>query len=115
MEEKKKRVDVKIVHGDEGFYTDNVTIFHNPNKFVIDFSQTTPRFDNIDNRVQQTFTVHHKTIVLDPVFAKILLKTLDQNVKKFEETFGAIKMPKKKDGDKEVILTEPEGFTKYIG
>lgn len=111
--EEKKGFGVKIDHEEQGFFTDNVTIFHNPNKFVIDFSQTTPRFDNIEGKVQQTFVIKHKTIIMDPAFAKILLKTLEKNIEKYEKDFEKISLPKKQ---KKVIRTEAEGTkTRYIG
>ena len=69
----KKRVDVKIDHGDQAFFTDNVTVLHSPSKFIIDFSQTVPRIDNIDGKMRQTFTIKHNTVILDPQFAKLLL------------------------------------------
>ena len=113
MDEKKKKIRVKINHSEEGFFTDNVTVFHNPNKFVIDFCQSVPRFDNINGKMQQTFTVNHKTVLMDPMFAKILLKTLEKNVKNYEKNFGQIKVKKKRQ--KKVVRTEPETTTRYIG
>jgi hypothetical protein len=113
MDGKKKRITVKVNHKDEGFFTDNVTVFHNPTKFVIDFSQTVPRFDNINGKIQQTFTINHKTVIMDPNFAKILLKTLEKNVKNYEKNFGAIKIKKKRQ--KKYSSPEPESTTRYIG
>lgn len=106
---------MKINHAEEAFFTDNVTVFHNPSKFVIDFSQMIPRFDNIGGKVQQVFVVNHKTVVMDPGFAKILLKTLEKNVKNYEKSFGGIKVPKKRK-KKDVVRTEMEKpTTRYIG
>ena len=113
MEEKKKKITVKINHGEDGFFTDNVTVFHNQAKFVVDFCQTVPRFDNINGKVQQTFTVNHKTVIMDPMFAKILLKTLEKNIKNYEDNFGSIKVKKKRQ--KKIVRTDPETTTRYIG
>lgn len=110
--EKKKRVNVKIDHGEHAFFTDNVTVLHNPNKFIVDFSQTTPRLDNINGKMQQTFTVKHNTVIMDPQFAKSLLATLKKNVGLYEKKFGDIKLPKKKAKKKKAVeATE----TRYIG
>ena len=79
--EKKKRVNVKIDHGEQAFFTDNVTVLHSPNKFIIDFSQTVPRIDNIDGKMRQTFIIKHNTVILDPPFAKSLLDILKKNLK----------------------------------
>jgi len=111
MEKERKRV--RVDHSGDAFFTDNVTVLHNPNKFVIDFSQTIPCFDNIGGKVQQTFVIKHKTVLLDPPFAKILLDTLQQNMKKYERKFGKIKLPKKKKAKKKIESTT-EG-TRYIG
>jgi hypothetical protein len=111
--EKKKRVDVKIDHGEQAFFTDNVTVLHSPNKFIIDFSQTVPRIDNIDGKMRQTFTIKHNTVILDPPFAKILLDIMKKNIKIFEKKFGNIKIPKKIAQKKKPI--EAESTTRYIG
>ena len=111
--EKKKRVNVKIDHGEQAFFTDNVTVLHSPNKFIIDFSQTVPRIDNIDGKMRQTFTIKHNTVILDPPFAKSLLDVLKKNVKAFEKKFGDIKLPKKRSAKKKPI--EAESTTRYIG
>jgi len=110
--EEKKRIGVKIDHKDEGFYTDNVTVFHNPKKFVVDFSQTTPRFDNVNGKVQQTFVVKHKTLIMEPTFAKIVLKTLEKNIEKYEKDFGKIGLPKRPKKSKKKVA---ESATRYIG
>jgi len=108
----KKRVSVKIDHGEHAFFTDNVTVLHSPSKFIIDFSQTIPRFDNISGKMQQTFTVKHNTVILDPQFAKSLLDILKRNVKNYEKKFGSIKLPKKKTKKKKSIEAES---IRYIG
>lgn len=111
MEEKRKRI--RVDHSEYAFFTDNVTVLHNPNKFIIDFSQTIPSFDNLGGKVQQTFIIKHKAVMLDPPFAKILLDTLQQNIKKYEKKFGKIKLPKKRKAKKKIESTA-EG-TRYIG
>jgi 16S rRNA G966 N2-methylase RsmD len=113
MEKKKQRIDVKIDHGSQAFYTDNVTVLHSPNKFIVDFSQTVPRVDNIDGKMRQTFTIKHDTVIMDPPFAKMLLDILKKNVKAFEKKFGGIKLPKKMSKKKKPI--EAESTTRYIG
>jgi len=109
-----KRVNINIDHSEPAFFTDNVTVSHSPNKFVIDFSQTTPRFDGFQNKQQQTFVVKHKTLLLDPQFAKIFLKVLQQNIEKYEKSFGNIKVVERKQVEKIENMVE-ESSTRYIG
>jgi len=112
MDDKKRGINVSLDHGEPAFFTDNVTVSHSSNKFVIDFSQTTPRFDNFEDKQQQTFVIKHKTIVLDPQFAKIFSDILQQNVKRYEKNFGSIKVPKTKEKEK---IDKVESSTRYIG
>lgn len=92
----KKKINVEVEHAEPAFFSDNVTVSHSPQKFVIDFTQTTPRFDVIINQRQQTFTIKHKTILLDPVLAKNFLNALNENIKRYEKNFGRIKLSKRK-------------------
>lgn len=121
MEEKDK-FNVAIDHGEAVFFSDNVTVSHNQNKFIIDFSQTTPRFDNIAGNMQQSLIIKHKTIMVEPQFAKIIMDLLDKNLKKYENAFGKIDLPKVKKKrkakiDKSKIDTKSiaEKATRYIG
>jgi hypothetical protein len=113
MDDKKKGVGVSLDHTEPAFFTDNVTVSHSANKFVIDYSQTTPRFDNFEDKHQQTFVIKHKTMVLDPQLAKIFLDILGQNVDRFEKSYGKIKIQKQKK-EKEKI-EKVESTTRYIG
>ena len=114
MDEKKKGVGVSLDHSEQAFFTDNVTVSHSANKFVVDFSQTTPRFDNFENNYHQTFVIKHKTIVLDPALAKMFLDIIGQNVDRFEKNYGKIKLPKADKKAKEKI-ERAESTTRYIG
>jgi hypothetical protein len=113
MDEKKKGFNVSIDHSEPAFFTDNVTVSHSSSKFVIDFSQTTPRFDNFEDKHQQTFVIKHKTLVLDPQFAKIFSDILNQNVGRYEKTFGKIKIQKEKKAKEKIERVE--STTRYIG
>lgn len=112
MDEKKKNINISLDHNEPVFFTDNATVSHSSNKFIIDFTQMTPRFDNFEDKRQQTFVIKHKTLVLDPQFAKIFSNILQQNIKGYEKSFGIVKLPKQKT-DKEKI--EKVEATRYIG
>jgi TPP-dependent indolepyruvate ferredoxin oxidoreductase alpha subunit len=112
MDEKKKGFNVSLDHSEPVFFTDNATVSHSSNKFIIDFTQMTPRFDSFEDKHQQTFVIKHKTLVLDPQFAKIFSDILQQNIKRYEKNFGAIKLPKQKISKEKV---EKVDATRYIG
>lgn len=110
--EEKKGINISLDHNEPAFFSDNVTVSHSSSKFVIDFSQTTPRFDNFGDKQQQTFVVKHKTIILDPQFAKIFSEILQQNIKRYEKSFGTIKLPKERKTKEKIDKVES---TRYIG
>jgi len=110
---KKEKVNIHVDPGEEAFFTDTVTVSHTQAKFVIDFSQTTPRFDYIGDSHQQVFVIKHRVVIMDPVVAKNFLNILKENIKKYEKKFGKIETPKKKKKEKDVA-SSPEG-TRYIG
>jgi hypothetical protein len=66
------------------------TINHQPDKFTFDFMSIFPQFDHSNN---PTAVISHKTVVLDPHVAKDFLAILKDNIAKYEEKFGKIKMP----------------------
>jgi len=115
----KKPLNVNVDHGSHSFFTDNVTISHGPNKFVMDFSQTTPRFDTIHGQMRQTLFIRHNAIMMDPRMAKIFLQTLQNNVKSFEGKFGKIDIPKRGKRKKRVKGKKAgksvESSSRYIG
>jgi hypothetical protein len=89
------------------------TVAHQPDKFIIDFKGVYPQFTP-DN--QTTIVINHKVIILDPYSAKNFLNTLGDNIKKYEQKFGEIKKPKQiekaekemKDLQKQVETTSTE-------
>lgn len=91
--------NLSIDHGGEAFYTDSLTIMHGQSKFVIDFKQVTPRLDQIGNDEQQTLKVVHNPILMEPQAAKVLLKVLEENIEKYEEEFGEIEVPERKQDE----------------
>jgi len=115
--EKEKRVNVSVDHSMPAFFSDNVTISHNQTKFIIDFSQTIPGFDNIGGNMQQSFTIKHNSVMIDPQFAKVFSDILTKNIKKFEKKFGKIKVPKNVEKQEEIAETEKtmDKATRYIG
>jgi hypothetical protein len=116
--EKEKRINVNVDHGDPVFFSDNVTVSHNQSKFIMDFSQTVPSFDNVAGNMQQSIIIKHKSVMIDPQFAKIFSDLLGKNIKKYEKKFGKIKVPKNtEEKTKDIVEAErsAEKSTRYIG
>ena len=67
----------------EGIYANLAMLTHSPTEIIIDFARVMPRSPKA--RVQAR-------IIMTPMHAKLLKKALEDNLKKFEEQFGEIKM-----------------------
>ena len=84
MQVKQQRLNLEIGASEaEGIYSNMALIAHSPNEIIFDFARIMPGAPK---------TKVHARIVMTPAHAKILLKTLDDNIKKFEKQFGEIKI-----------------------
>ena len=83
----------------EGTYANFAIISHSPSEIVVDFVRMMPGLQKA--KVQSR-------IILTPQNAKALSKALEQNLEKFEENFGEIKMFQK-DGGKNFGFQTPAG------
>jgi len=70
----------------EGIYANLAVITHSTSEFVLDFARIVPGLQKA--KVQGR-------IIMTPVNTKLLMKTLQDNIKKFEEKFGEIETPDK--------------------
>ena len=68
----------------EGIYANFTVITHSPSEFVMDFARMVPGAQKV--KVQGR-------IIMTPMNMKMLIKALTDNIAKFEERFGEIKMP----------------------
>ena len=68
----------------EGIYSNLALIAHSPSEFIIDFARVLPGIPK--SRV-------YARIVMTPHHAKLLSHALEQNLKKYEDTFGKINLP----------------------
>ena len=64
-----------------GRYANSFRVGHNAFEFLLDFGQASP------DREEAQF---HTRIITGPVYAKALLRILQESVDRFEQTFGAI-------------------------
>ena len=113
--EDKRRVNVNVDHSEPVFFTDNVTVWHSPQKFVLDFTNAAPRFDKVGDENQQTIAVKHKTLIMDPLLAKIFLGVLRDNLENYEKNIGRITMPKPSKSKQVKPSKLSESASKYIG
>ena len=67
----------------EGIYANLAMIMHSPTEIIIDFARVMPRMPKAKVLSR---------IIMTPMHAKMLMKALTDNVKKFEGQFGEIKI-----------------------
>ncbi|MBN2226331.1 MAG: DUF3467 domain-containing protein [candidate division Zixibacteria bacterium] len=84
MNMKPQRLNIEIGEKEaEGIYANLAMITHSPTEIILDFARIMPGAPK--TRVQAR-------IIMTPAHAKMLLKTLQENLKKFEKQFGEIKI-----------------------
>ncbi|MCB0721986.1 MAG: DUF3467 domain-containing protein [Ignavibacteriae bacterium] len=67
----------------EGTYSNLVIITHSPAEFIMDFTRVVPGIPKA--KVQSR-------IIMTPQHAKLFLNALNENIKRFENQFGEIKI-----------------------
>ena len=84
MEMKPQQVNIEIGEKEaEGIYANLVLVAHSATEIIMDFARIMP--GSPKTRVQAR-------IIMTPTHAKLLQKTLDENLKKYEKQFGDIKI-----------------------
>jgi len=84
MQMKQQRLNIELGEKEaEGIYANMAMIAHSPTEIIIDFARIMPGAPKA--RVQAR-------IIMTPAHAKLLKKTLEDNIKKFEDQFGEIKI-----------------------
>lgn len=67
----------------EGIYANLAMIMHSPTEIIIDFARVMPRMPKSKVLAR---------VIMTPMHAKLLHKALTDNIKKFEDQFGEIKV-----------------------
>lgn len=86
MQEETKQPPISIEISEkesEGIYSNFVLIAHSPSEFIIDFARILPGLPKA-----KVFS----RIVMTPQHAKLLSNALEENIKKYEDRFGKIKL-----------------------
>ena len=94
MQEEQKGQPVQVEIGEkesEGVYSNFVLIAHSASEFIIDFARILPGLPKA-----KVFS----RIVMTPQHARLLLNALEDNIKKFEDRFGKIKIMGKEEQTK---------------
>ncbi len=82
----------------EGIYSNLVMVGHSPSEMIFDFARLLPGTPKA--RV-------YARIVMTPQNAKALLKTLEDNLKKYEDKFGEVKLQGVPD-QKNIGFSQPD-------
>jgi hypothetical protein len=84
MNQPQQQINIELGEKEaEGLYANLAMITHSPTEIIIDFARVMPRAPKA--RVQAR-------IIMTPMHAKLLFDALNQNLKKFEQQFGEIKV-----------------------
>ncbi len=78
------QINIELPGDLEATYTNFAIINHSPSEIVIDFARLMPGVPKAKV---------HARIVLTPLNAKLLLKALQDNLAKYEEKFGEVRLP----------------------
>ena len=80
----KQQINIELGEKEaEGIYANMALLMHSPTEIILDFARVMPRTPKA--RVLSR-------IIMTPMHAKMLLKTLEDNLSKFEKQFGPIKI-----------------------
>ncbi|UCC11838.1 MAG: DUF3467 domain-containing protein [candidate division WOR-3 bacterium] len=84
MDQPKQQISVELTpEQSEGIYANGVGINHTPSEFILDFVRFLP-----GAKKAKVFA----RIIMTPQNARLLRKALEENLKKYEEKFGQIKI-----------------------
>ena len=77
----------------QGEYANLAIITHSSSEFILDFARMLPGLQKAQVRSR---------VILTPEHAKRLLGALQENIMRYEQTFGTIKMPQAKEGPRTI-------------
>ncbi len=81
---KPKSLNVELPGNLEPVYSNFALITHSPSEVIIDLAQTMPNHSQVRVKAR---------VVMTPLNAKLLLRALQENLTKYESTFGEIVIP----------------------
>lgn len=81
---KPKSLNVELPAGLEPIYANFVLISHSPSEIILDLAQMLPNQPQVRVKAR---------VVVTPLNAKLLLRALQENLSKYEASFGEIALP----------------------
>ncbi|MCD6276838.1 DUF3467 domain-containing protein [candidate division WOR-3 bacterium] len=88
QEQKGKPIEIELGEV-EGVYSNLAIITHSPAEIIIDFCRILPGMPKAKVKSR---------IIMTPQHAKLLMNALEDNIRKFEEKFGEIKLVQEEGG-----------------
>ena len=89
MSQPQKQINIELGEKEsEGIYSNLALISHSPSEFIIDFARVLPGTPK--SKV-------YARIVMTPQHVRMLQNALEENIKKYENRFGKIKLLGKED------------------
>lgn len=86
--QKSKSLNVKLPADLEPVYANFALIAHSPSEIIMDVAQAMPNNPQVQVKAR---------VVMTPLNAKLLMYALQDNLAKYEKSFGEIQMPGKGD------------------
>ncbi len=84
MSMKPKSINVELPAGLEPTYANFALISHSPSEIILDLAQMLPNQPQVRVKAR---------VVVTPLNAKLLMRALQENLAKYEATFGEIVVP----------------------
>jgi hypothetical protein len=78
------QINIELPADIDAIYSNFAIINHSPSEIVVDFARLLPNVPKA--RV-------HARVVMTPLNAKLLLRALQENLARYEETYGEIRLP----------------------
>lgn len=109
-----QQMNIEVQNGAD-FFADQVSVSHNPVRFILDFTRTTPRIDGSATS-QPRLVMSHNVLLIDPYLALEFIDVLKDNIAKYEKRYGKIARPAQlKKVEEEMKKAGKEARQEYFG